>query len=181
MSDKNIGQKFRLKNIDKTKNYFVKEINQIELISKKHKSIFKGFNYIEHLLILVSTVLDAFPFLLLLLSQYSYRNYELKICVITAEIKKYKSIIKEKKKAHAKIVMLSKSKLNNNRSLNLVSLTPFNLQVLGKTQAAKFLIFGFLVKENCHNSKTNDGIDMKLGPVTKLDKRNKTSSKKFDD
>ena len=38
-----------------------------------------------------------------------------------------------------------------------------------------------LIKENCHNSRTRDDIDMKLGPVTKLDKRNKTTSKKFDD
>ena len=38
-----------------------------------------------------------------------------------------------------------------------------------------------LIKENCHNSRTSDDIDMKLGPVTKLDKRNKTASKKFDD
>ena len=30
------------------------------------------------------------------------------------------------------------------------------------------------------NSRTSDGIDMKLGSVTKLDKRNKTISKKFD-
>ena len=30
-----------------------------------------------------------------------------------------------------------------------------------------------LIKGNCHNSRTSDGIDMKLGPVTKLDKRNK--------
>ena len=37
-----------------------------------------------------------------------------------------------------------------------------------------------LIKENCHNSRTRDDIDMKLGPVTKLDKRNKTTSKKFD-
>ena len=28
------------------------------------------------------------------------------------------------------------------------------------------------------NSRTSDGIDMKLGSVTKLDKRNKTISKK---
>ena len=34
-----------------------------------------------------------------------------------------------------------------------------------------------LIKENCHNSRTSDDIDMKLGPVTKLDKRNKTVSK----
>ena len=38
-----------------------------------------------------------------------------------------------------------------------------------------------LIKENCHNSRTNDDIDMKLGPVTKLDKRNKTTSKRPDD
>ena len=37
------------------------------------------------------------------------------------------------------------------------------------------------IKENCYNSKTSDGIDMKLGPVTKLDKRNKTTSKEFGD
>ena len=35
-----------------------------------------------------------------------------------------------------------------------------------------------LIKENCHNSRTSDDIDMKLGTVTKLDKRNKTTSKK---
>ena len=35
-----------------------------------------------------------------------------------------------------------------------------------------------LIKENCHNSRTSDDIDMKLGPVTKLDKRNKTTLKK---
>ena len=27
------------------------------------------------------------------------------------------------------------------------------------------------IKENCHNSRTSDDIDMKLGPVTKLDKK----------
>ena len=38
---------------------------------------------------------------------------ELKVCAITAEIKKYKSIIKKKKKKHVKIVLLAKSKLNS--------------------------------------------------------------------
>ena len=37
------------------------------------------------------------------------------------------------------------------------------------------------MKENCHNSRTGDDIDIKLGEVTKLDKRNETTSKKFDD
>ena len=38
-----------------------------------------------------------------------------------------------------------------------------------------------VIKENCHNSRTGDDIDMKLEPATKLDKRNKTISKKSDD
>ena len=38
-----------------------------------------------------------------------------------------------------------------------------------------------LMKENCHSSRTSDEIDMKLGKATKLDKRNKTTSKKIDD
>ena len=38
-----------------------------------------------------------------------------------------------------------------------------------------------LIKGNCHNSRYSDDIDMKLAPVTKFDKKNKTTSKKFDD
>ena len=38
-----------------------------------------------------------------------------------------------------------------------------------------------LIKENYHNSRTTDDIDMKLGPVTKTDKRNKITSKAFED
>ena len=37
-----------------------------------------------------------------------------------------------------------------------------------------------LIKENCYNSRTSDDIDMRLRSVTKLDKRNKTTSTKFD-
>ena len=37
-----------------------------------------------------------------------------------------------------------------------------------------------LIKENSHNSRTSDDIDIKLGPVTKLDKKSKTTSKNFD-
>ena len=37
-----------------------------------------------------------------------------------------------------------------------------------------------LIKENCHNYRTSNDIDMKLRPVAKLDNRNKTTSKKVD-
>ena len=66
---------------------------------------------------------------------------------------------------------------------NLVSLTCPSLQILDKTQTGIFLISRFLVKspinKNCQNSRTNDDIDLKLEPVTKLDKRH-TISKKID-
>ena len=36
-------------------------------------------------------------------------------------------------------------------------------------------------KENRYNSRASEDIEMKLGPVTKLDNRNNTTSKQFDD
>ena len=62
---------------------------------------------------------------------------------------------------------------------NLIFLTSPNLQILGKTQMGVFPISGqSLIKRNCNNSRTSDN-DMKLRPVTKLDKKNKTMSKKI--
>ena len=49
-----------------------------------------------------------------------------------------------------------------------------------KTQMGVFPISEFLVKENYHNSRTSKDIDMKLGTVTKLELRNKVTSKKVD-
>ena len=50
---------------------------------------------------------------------------------------------------------------------------------MGVIPISRFLVQS-LIKENCHNFRTSDDIDMKLGPVTKLDKGNKTTSKKID-
>ena len=59
-----------------------------------------------------------------------------------------------------------------------MSLTCPSLQILGKTQI--FLISGqSLINENCHNCRTSYDLDMKLGPVTKLDNRNTVTSKKL--
>ena len=49
MTEKNISQDFTLKNIDKTRNCFIEEIKQNELISRKHKKVCVTLNYIEHL------------------------------------------------------------------------------------------------------------------------------------
>ena len=42
--------------MDKARNYFIEEIKQNELISKKHKKFCKISNYAEHLFILASTL-----------------------------------------------------------------------------------------------------------------------------
>ena len=51
-----MSQEFRLKNIDETRNYFLEEIKQNDLMSKKHKNVCITVNYIEHFLILASTI-----------------------------------------------------------------------------------------------------------------------------
>ena len=58
---------------------------------------------------------------------------------------------------------------------NLVSLT--RPRYWAKLRRVYFQFPNFwstLIKENCQNSRTSDDIDMKLGPVTKFDKGNKT-------
>ena len=47
----------RLKNIDKTRNYFTEQINQNRIISKEHRKVFKNLNDIEHLIILAFSVI----------------------------------------------------------------------------------------------------------------------------
>ena len=39
MVEENISQKFRLKNVDETRNYFVEETEQSELMSKKYEKV----------------------------------------------------------------------------------------------------------------------------------------------
>ena len=51
-----MSQEFRLKSIDETKECFLKEINQNELMSSKHRKVCTALNYIEHFLILASTI-----------------------------------------------------------------------------------------------------------------------------
>ena len=86
-------------------------------MSKKHKKVCRILNYIDHLLIVISTItecvsISAFASLVGIPIEITSSAIGLKICAITARIRKYKSIIKKKKKKHDKIVLLAKSKSN---------------------------------------------------------------------
>ena len=47
MGQKNISQEFRLKNIEEREDYFIEEIEQNELISKKFEKLCTTLNYIN--------------------------------------------------------------------------------------------------------------------------------------
>ena len=116
MSEENISQIFKLKNIDQTRSYLIEEINRNELMCKKNKKAWTTLNYIEHFLILASTIIgstsiSAFAFLVFIPIGIT-SSARLEFCAITSGIKKYQSIIKEKKKKDDKMLLLAKSKLN---------------------------------------------------------------------
>ena len=73
------------------------------MISKKHKKISTTLNYLEYLLISASVVTkcvsnSAFDFLVDILVGTTSPAVGLKICAITAGVKKYESIIKKQEK-----------------------------------------------------------------------------------
>ena len=113
-----MSQEFRLKHINETRYYFLEEIEQSELVSKRHKKVFTTLNYIEHVLIVASTItgcisISAFPSLFGISIGITSSTIALKTFAVAAGIKKYMSIIKKKKKKHDKILLLAKSKSNS--------------------------------------------------------------------
>ena len=118
-----------MKNIDETVNYSIKDQN--ELMSKKHKKVCTTLNYNERFFILASAVtgcisISAFASLLGIPIGITNSTIGLKICAKTAGVKKYKSIIKKKKK-HDKMEPLAKTKLNSIEVLISKTLTDSNI------------------------------------------------------
>ena len=115
MAEENTSQEFRLKDIDEIRNYLIEKLNWNELISKK---VWTTLNYIKHSLILIPTItgcvsVSAFASLVGIPIGITSSAVGIKIYVITAAIKNYKTIIKIKKKKHDKTILLEKSELNS--------------------------------------------------------------------
>ena len=83
------------------------------------KSIKKlNLNNIDHLFTVIFTItgcisISAFTSLVGVPIVMTSSTIGLKVCAITVRIKKYKSIIKKKKKKHDKIALIAKPKLNS--------------------------------------------------------------------
>ena len=86
-------------------------------MGKTHKNVSTTLTYIEHFLILASTItgcvsISAFLSLVDILVEITSSAIGLNIWAIIAGIEKFKLIIKKKKKKHDKMIILAKSKLN---------------------------------------------------------------------
>ena len=97
--------KIEITNIEKARNFMIKEINQDDLMSKKHKKLCTTLNYIEHLLTLASAStgcvsMSAFASLFDILIGNAGSVEGLKNCTITSGIKNVMSIIKFMPKMH---------------------------------------------------------------------------------
>ena len=96
-----MNQEFNLEKLDEIINYLIEEINQNELMSKKHKKVCRVLSYIEHSLIIISSVtgyvsIFAFANVVGISIGITIPAIGVKICVITAGIKRYKWINKKK-------------------------------------------------------------------------------------
>ena len=142
MLEENINHEFRWNKINEIRNYLIKEINQNELMSKNHQKVCTVLNYINHSLVSNSTITGCVSITLVGISiGIASSTIGLKICVITAGIKKHKSIIKKKRRKNNKIVLLAKSKLNSIEVLIFETLTDLNIS------QDEFLLINNVLKE----------------------------------
>ena len=124
--------KFRLYEIKKNENYFIDEINQRKLYSKKLSKYVTAFDYIDKILIVLSATTGG-------VSIYSFTSvigapvgiasasFTLFFSLTTGIIKKLLSTTRKKKKNHDKILMLARSKLNSMETLISQALIGINI------------------------------------------------------
>ena len=79
----------RVKNTNETRNYFLEEIEQNKFMSKNLKKFYTTPKYVEHFLILASTItgcilISAFDSLLVIPIGITSSAISLKICAIAA-------------------------------------------------------------------------------------------------
>ena len=114
--------KFRLSQIIGTEDYFYQEINPRKLCSKKVSKYVTAFDYINKILIVLSTTCSG---VCIILSasivgapvRIASASFTLSFPLTTRIIKKLLSITRNKTKKHDKILMLAESKLDSIETL----------------------------------------------------------------
>ena len=114
--------KFRLDEISKIENYFIKEINQRKSCSKKLSKYITAFDCVNKILMVLSATtggvsIISFTTIICVLVGIASASFTLTFSLSTGIIKKLLNYQEKKKKKHDKIPMLSKSKLNSINTL----------------------------------------------------------------
>ena len=79
MTEKDMSQEFRLKKIKKIINYFIKEIDQNELLSNKNKTTLNYIEYFLNLVFAVTVCISVSTFASFInISKRIMRNYEIR-------------------------------------------------------------------------------------------------------
>ena len=111
-------QQFRLNKINNIKDYFVAEIKERELISKRISKYIASFDYFDKSLIILSITagnISIASFVTVIGAPIGIvsANFSLAFSISTGIKKKLLKTTRNKKKKHNKIVMLARSKLNS--------------------------------------------------------------------
>ena len=111
-------QHFRLNRISEIKDYFVAEIKERELMSKRLSKYIASFEYFDKSLIVLSVTtgsisIASFATVIGAPVGMMSASCSLAFSITTGFVKKFLKTIRNKKKKHNKIVMLARSKLNS--------------------------------------------------------------------
>ena len=111
-------QQFRLNKINEIKDYFIAEIKERELMSKRLSKYIASFDYFDKSLIVLSVAtgsisIASFATVIGAPVGMMSASCSLAFSITTGFVKKFLKTIRNKKKKHNKIVMLARSKLNS--------------------------------------------------------------------
>ena len=121
-------QQFRLNKINEIKDYFVAEIKERELMSKRLSKYIASFDYFDKSLIVLSVTtgsisIASFATVIGAPVGIISASFSLAFSISTGIIKKLLKTTRNKKKKHNKIVILARSKLNSIESKRTEALT----------------------------------------------------------
>ena len=117
-SPPNDQQQFRLNKINEIKDYFIAEIKERELMSKKLSKYIASFDYSDKSLIVLSVAtgsiaIASFATVIGAPVGIMKASCSLAFSITIGFVKKFLKTTRNKKKKHNKIVMLARSKLNS--------------------------------------------------------------------
>ena len=112
------NQQFRLNKINEIENYFIFEIKERELMSKRLSKYIASFDYFDKSLIVSSATsgsisIALFATVIGTAIGMASASLSLAFSLYTGLVKKVLETTRNKKKKHNKIVMLARSKLNS--------------------------------------------------------------------